>query len=184
MKKKVKIEDSHFVPILSDGAIAKSDLADGRTIPVLVLDCAKHKELLNLIYLHENTPPGDVTCTWGANKKFVFLLMSFFRPSIVEVGVKFDIEKQWGLADGIVQSQGVYLQPSESGNKVVQGLSNPKLLIEVSPKSKLPDWDKRLETAIYQKMKREGLPRKMATKAAKESIKRVREIWCLRIGDA
>lgn len=184
MRKKIKIADSHFVPIVGDGAIAITDAAEGRSIPVLILNCENHRELLNLIYLHENSPPGDVMCTWGANKRYAFLLLDFSRPSKVKVGLKFNLESQGGLADGIVQSQGVYIQPSESGQRVSEGLDNPKILIEVSPKTKLSDWDERLLTAIGDRLKRNGMPRKQATVVAKEFLNRTREIWGLRMHNA
>ncbi|MGK0270499.1 MAG: hypothetical protein ACI88H_001145 [Cocleimonas sp.] len=181
MPKKIKIDDNHFVPIISDGAIATSDAGDGRAIPVLVLDCENHKDLLNLIYLHENSPPGDVDCTWGANKAYAFLLLRFNKPSEVDVGIKFDLSRQANLADGIVQSRGVYLQPRESGTRVSCGLDNPKILIEVPPLTKLDDWDQRLHDSIVKSMRREGLSRKQAKLASVEALMRSREFWGFRM---
>lgn len=184
MKRKVKLEDSHLVPIVGDGAVANSFTAEGRAIPVLVLDCKNHKELLNLIYLHEHSPPGDVLCTWGINKENAYLLLEFSRPSEVSVGIKFNLETQGGLADGIIQSQGVYLQPSESGEHMAEGLDKLKTLVEVSPKTQIDDWDERLLAVIQKKMRREGMSRKHAKEASKQSLDRIREIWTLRMGDA
>lgn len=181
MKKKFKFNDCHFVPIVGDGAIASYDTAEGRAIPVLILDCSNHRELLNLIYTHQNTPPGDVSCTWGINKENAYLLFDFTRPSEASCGVYFNLENQTSLADGIVHAQGVILQPSESGTKVIEGLNQPKILVEVSPKTKLPDWDKQLLKAIQRKMRREGLPRQHAKNASKEFLARTRELWTLRM---
>jgi hypothetical protein len=80
MKRKTKMDDSHFVPIVSDGAIATGGTADGRAIPVLVVDCENHKEVLNLVHLHTDSPPGDVNCTWAAIFNPVVQMTAFKRP--------------------------------------------------------------------------------------------------------
>lgn len=186
MKNK-KIEEKICVPIVGDGAIAIGGTAGGRVIPVLILDCDNNKELLNCIYLHENTPPGDVVCTWGTkafNSKYVFLLLQFSRPSEVEVVLKFDLDTQRVLADGIVQSNGVYLQPKESGKRVIMGLDKPKILIEVSPETKLERWDEILLKRISRKMKKSGMSRRQANIASLEALARSREMWGIRMKDA
>lgn len=182
--KKMKIEENICVPIVGDGAIAKGDTAGGRVIPVLVLDCENHKELLNCIYLHENAPPGDVICTWGTktfNSKYAFLLLQFSKPSEVEIALKFDLDTQISLADGIVQSNGVYLQPKESGDRVSEGLEKPKILVEVSPKTKLNNWDEILLKRVIKRMRKEGMSRKQANNAASDFLDRTREMWGLRM---
>lgn len=186
MKKK-KIEENICVPIVGDGAIANCDTAGGRVIPVLVLDCENHKELLNCIYLHEHSPPGDVVCTWGTkafNSKYAFLLLQFSKPSKIEIALKFDLDTQITLADGIVQSNGVYLQPKESAPRVSEGLDKPKILVEVSPKTKLNNWDEILLKRVVKRMKKKGLSRKQANKAAYDFLDRTREMWGLRMNDA
>lgn len=175
--------DSHFVPIVGDGAIAHSDTADGRAIPVLIVDCENHKEVLNLVHIHTSSPPGDVNCTWGINKKNAFLLLSFSKPSEVNFGLIFDLHTQANLADGIVQSQGVYIQPSTFGKRVAEGLDNPKILVEVAPQTKLPDWDERLIKAMSLKMREHGMSRRQAKDAAKDYFQRTREVWALRMSD-
>ncbi|MCD1632115.1 hypothetical protein [Marinobacter shengliensis] len=182
MKRKTKMDDSHFVPIVSDGAIATGGTADGRAIPVLVVDCENHKEVLNLVHLHTDSPPGDVNCTWGINKKYAFLLFSFSKPSEVNFGVKFDLQSQANLADGIVQSQGVYIQPSVFGKRVAEGLDSPKVLVEVAPRTKIPDWDEWLVKAMTKKMRSHGMSRRQAKEAAKDYFQRTRELWALRMG--
>lgn len=184
--KRVKIKEKSVVPIIGDGAIATIDIAGGRTIPVLVLDCENHKELLNCIYLHENSNPGDVLCSWRTqafNSRYVFLFLKFSKPSEIEIVLKFDLDTQIAIADGIVQSNGVYLQPSESGLRVSEGLDKQKILVEVSPKTKLDNWDSILLGRIIKKMKREGMSKMLATKVANDYLDRTREIWGLRMNN-
>jgi hypothetical protein len=110
------------------------------------------------------------------------LLFSFSKPSEVNFGVKFDLQSQANLADGIVQSQGVYIQPSVFGKRVAEGLDSPKVLVEVAPRTKIPDWDERLVKAMTKKMRSHGMSRRQAKEAAKDYFQRTRELWALRMG--
>jgi len=186
MKNKAIREDI-LVPIVGDGAIATHATAEGRTIPVLILDCDRHKEFLNLIYLHENSLPGDVICTWCIKRfdsQTIFLMLEFERPSMVRIMFHFDLARQALLADGIVQSRGVYLQPKESGQRVSEGINQPKILVEVHPETTPPNWDSLLLKAICKCMKRAGLSRSQANDASKEFLMRGREIWGLKMKHA
>jgi hypothetical protein len=179
--RRTKLDESLIVPIVGDGAIATCDTGEGRSIPVLIVDCENHKEVLNLVHLHAESPPGDVVCTWGINKKNAVLLLSFSKPAELTFGLMFDLQSQAGLADGVVQAQGVYIQPSVFGMRVAEGLDNPKILVEVSPQTKLPDWDERLSKAMSHRMRSYGMSRRQAKNAAKEYFKRTRELWTFRM---
>lgn len=182
--KKTKIEDDFFLPIVRDGAIATGSMAEGRNIPILILNCEKNINVLNLIQLHEESSLGDVLCTWGINKKYAFLILEFERPVSVKFGVKFDLETQGSIADGIVQSNGLYIQSGNMGDTIVSNFDDTKLLIEVPAKTKLPNWDEKLTAAISKRMRREGLSRKEAKNASKQFLERMREIWGYRMKNA
>jgi hypothetical protein len=173
----------NFVPIVGDGAIAIGTIGEGRVIPVVIVDCRHHPELLNLIYLHENAPPGDVRCTWtvkSLSKTHVFLELDFSRPAVVSVGLMFDLDRQFVLADGIVQARGMYIQPSKSGLRVSEGIDQPKILIEVPPGTQLPNWNRLILDRLYRKFKKGGTSRRLANEAAKSSLAQSRTIWGLR----
>lgn len=168
-----------YIPLIRDGAIASSDIGDGRIIPVLILDCSNHPAFLNMVHIHQNTPPGDVVSRWGYspfNKRFVVLKLNFIKPVELEVGIRFDLRTQPAIADSIVQAKSVYLQPSESGGRVIDGMDKPKIIIEVPPQTKLPKWDSMLLEQIAKRMKRDGIGRKSAKNAAKQYLARIRDI--------
>ncbi|MCK7598087.1 hypothetical protein M0G74_12465 [Microbulbifer sp. CAU 1566] len=181
LKKKSKYSDNHFVPVVRTGGIATAELGEGRLIPVLILDCKNHKSLLELIYLHEDSPPGDVKCTWGANSKFFYLLFDFSRPTEVSCGVKFEISSQWRVADGIVRAKGVYLQPIDSGENVLAGIHNSKVLVEVSPEAKMEDWDARIIKFLRKKLRKNGFTRKDSISASKSTLDENREFWAQKV---
>jgi hypothetical protein len=183
-----KIKDEDLVPIIGDGAIGSPIFGDGRLIPVLIIDFDTNRALRDLIHLHENTQPGDAIVTWGHsrffrfNNKYVYLVLDFTRPSEVTAAFKFDVDRQGGLVDGIINACGVYLQPKESGLRVVQGLDEPKILVEIPASADLPNWDEIYNARLVKQFRRQGLSRTQAKLSTREHRSRLLEIWRGRMG--
>ncbi len=172
-------EKLNFVPMVGDGIIGDPDWGDGRLIPVLILDCAAHPSLEDLILAHKDTPPGDVTTTWGWNlfsKKEVYLTFRFHRPVETSATIAFDVSNKGGIVDCIINVRGVYLQPITSGAKVSEGMGKPKILVEVSPATTFPDWKKIYLKSLEKSYRKRGLSKLQAATAAKDHIARLREI--------
>jgi len=172
-------EKLNLVPLVTDGAIGDPYWGDGRLIPVLILDCAAHPPLEDLILAHKDTPPGDVTTTWGwrlFSKKQVFLTFRFHRPVETSATVAFDVAKQGGIVDCIINVRGVYLQPLTSGAKASEGIGKPKILVEVPAASTFPAWKNIYLKSLETSYRRRGLSKLQAACAAKDHIARLREI--------
>jgi hypothetical protein len=60
MKNKISISNNEIMELVSDGAMANPFAADGRLIPLLILDTHGDSSLLNLVKIHTDSPPGDV----------------------------------------------------------------------------------------------------------------------------
>ncbi|GLW38590.1 hypothetical protein Pcaca04_25260 [Pectobacterium carotovorum subsp. carotovorum] len=180
----MKNKSKNYIPIVSDGAIASPVVGDGRLIPVLLLDCTNHPEFINLIQIHQSTPPGDVKCRWGYNpfnRRFVELELNFLRPVELEIKILFDLRTQPAIADSIVQAKSVYLQESDSNGRLASSMDKPKIIIEVPPKTKLPKWDSMLLTQIEKKMKQDGVGKKSLKNAAEQHLAIIREFSKKRI---
>ena len=137
-----------------------------------------------MVHIHQNTPPGDVVSRWAyspLNKRFVELKLVFKKPVELEIRVRFDLRTQSGIADSIVQAKSVYLQPNESGDRVIDGMDEPKVLIEVPPQTKLPKWDSMLLTQITKRLKKDGVSKKAAKNAAKQHLETIREFFGKRL---
>jgi hypothetical protein len=174
-----RLEPRHLVPIVGDGAIAHPDIGDGRLIPVLVVDCKKHSALHDLIQIHSETPPGDVIVRWGRpilDKKHVYLTLDFSRPVPTSASLFFDVEKQGVLVDWIINARGVYLQPLTSGTKVINGIDQPKILVEIPPKTRLPGWEEIYQGSVIQSYRKHGYSRAQAKEAAAQHLARLREL--------
>lgn len=172
-------EKLKLVPLVGDGAIGDPDWGDGRLIPVLILDCAAHPPLEDLILAHKDTPPGDVTTTWGwklFSKNQVFLTFRFHRPVETSATVAFDVASQGGIVDCIINVRGVYLQPLTSGTRASEGIGKPKILVEVPAASTFPPWKNIYLKSLETSYRRRGLSKSQATSAARDHIARLREI--------
>ncbi len=169
------------VPIIADGAIATTRVGEGRLIPALILDCDENRALHDLIVIHEDTPPGDVTVTWGRASRFdkstVLLVLEFKKPVHTKAVLSFNVAKQGGVVDAIIHARGVYLQSKDFGQTVSSGLNNPKILVEIPASATFPDWNSLYQDALVRQFRRHGFSRKEAKQAAAEHISRLRELW-------
>ena len=170
----------NIVPIVGDGGIADPEWGDGRPIPVLVIDCAKHPQVSDLILLPHN-PPGDVISTWirrRFDKKRAFLRLEFERPVNAKVILRFRLDRQAGLVDGIIRARGVYLQSLETGRRVSEGVDKPKILVEVPGSTTFPgDWSALYRSVIARSYRRRGVSRREALRLAEEHLKSVAGLW-------
>jgi hypothetical protein len=184
MRKALNIPDSTIIQIVHEGAIAIHGIGEGRMIPVLVVDCSQKIELLDLIYAHKELPPGDVTVTWCMpknDKNKVSLYLEFSKPSAVNALLQFDIEKQGGVVDGILHANALYLQPTESGKRVIDGLENEKILAEIPDTGFFPMWEKLYTETLIKVFKRYGFSRSEAKIATEQHKKMLRDIWVRRM---
>ena len=184
MKNLRSLSNSSVVPIVRDGAIATHHIGEGRMVPVLIIDCSEKVELRDLIHAHEETNTGDVTVTWGISKNDkgkVMLILEFFKPSVLEVLLQFDIAKQGGVVDSILQANAVYLQPLDSGARVIDGLEKEKILAEIPDTGFLEVWEKLYSESLTSIFKKSGLSKKEAKNAAEQHKDMLRGIWVKRM---
>ncbi len=175
-----KFDLSTVVPIVGEGAIAHPDIADGRMIPVLIVDCAEHQALYELILVHETTPPGDASLRWGRrilDKRHVYLTMEFSRPVPTSIAFRFALAKQGSIVDHIINARGVYLQPLQSGTRVSEGFDKPKILVEVPASATFPEWKMLFYSTVVRAYRDSGAPKSIAKILAREHLDRLSEMW-------
>lgn len=166
--------------IIAHGKFSSPVTGESRLIPFITI----HKsalEVLELIDIHMETPPGDIETTW-AKKMSIFktkeftLKLKFTTPKELTFGIRFNIDKHYELIDGILISQALYLDTGEYGHKFMVSESN-KILIEVPRTSFSSTWDSVQLDYIKRILKKNGTPKKEVNKTAKEFIKTNREMW-------
>lgn len=182
---KATIDRFLIVPVLADAAIAGAGVAEGRLIPVLLLDTSSRPEVAELIRVQNHLPPGDVSAQWGkieGDDDSVLLSLRSLQPIDVAVVLVFSIEEQAMLIDAIVTSGAVYLQAATPGDRLVTTMDANRMMVEVAASDFQPIWDKLLQERMLTVMaKRLGVSRRKARPAAEQLIAEIRRFTRLRM---
>lgn len=180
----VDIAAADFVPIVGDAAIA-GPVAEGANIPLLILDTSERPDVEEIIRVQAHLPPGDVNSQWGGAKgddDSVWLLLDFDRPVECRVALRFSIERQGILVDGVLQSRALYLQAGREGDRLKHDLDRPKMIVEVPDTGFMPKWNQlllgRMTTVIRE---RSGTKAHEARDAATAMIAQMRELTTFRM---
>lgn len=168
------------VSIVGDGVIILSDLANGRPIPVIIVDARDRADIIDYLELHKNMPPGDVEYQWGTgliSRKSICLSIKSLRPVPIEFTIDFDVGKHHALIDGIVRNRGFLLQAGMPGDNVSSLMEKGKVMIEIGSTGIEFFWEKTLCKTIKKRFKSVGLGRKQTEKATNSYIESMREFW-------
>jgi prepilin-type processing-associated H-X9-DG protein len=177
-------ESERPVKIVGDGSIANVLFADGRLIPVLIIDTSTRPDIVDLVKVQEEQPPGDVKSIWGRvskSKKYISLILVFERPSHTVVVLEFDITKQGILVESILTAQALYLQPGQPGDKVSSTRANSSIIVEIPDMGFREVWNKLFQHELEIYYRTNGLNRTMSREAAKNTISETRKFAKLRI---
>ncbi|EMM0835814.1 hypothetical protein RVV06_001811 [Enterobacter ludwigii] len=184
MKNKVVIEKEDYLNLVGDGAIANTKTADGRLIPVIILDTREKKELEYLVKMHEQIDTGDVNSVWSVsrfNHEQVYLVLFFKSPMEFKVAISFQTLRHSPIIEGIRTSKAVYIQPGAPGDRVKHNINAPKILVEIPSKTTFEKWDDIFEKAVIKKFKKEGLRGSNLKTASREHISLMKDIWGRRL---
>lgn len=173
------MDSADAVSIVADGAIA-GPIADGRMLPLVIIDTTERPELEELVRLHGHLQPGDVTYRWGQIDRSddqVALALRFVRPIEAAVDLIFSIERQGILVDAALSGRGIYLQPGRPGDRVIHNPHRAKILIEV-PDDRFRDrWEEIVVRRLAQVIRRDRrMPRADARQLAIEWLDRTRQL--------
>jgi len=172
--------ESEPVPIVSDAAVTTQGIADGRIIPVLILDTSLRPDIEDMIKAHKHVGDGDAKSAWSIPSRFntdkISLILTMARPSHCVILIEFNIVRQGGVVDQIIQAQGVYIQPGKKGDRLRTTMDHDRILVEVPSKHFRAEWDKMLSKAIFKDFKRKGLSRSEAKLASNDFVKTWREL--------
>jgi len=168
--------ESATLELLSDGLVTNRTLADGRAIPILLIDCSLRPDIEDLITSNEHITSDDVKIQWGKPSKSsdaVVLVLSFKRPSNCTAVIEFDTVKHGGTVDQIMRCEVVFFQSAEEGQRVASTLDKPKMVVEVPSKQALAAWNAHL----FKALEADGIKKGMSKKEAKEHSRGVIKEW-------
>jgi len=164
--------------IVSDALVSNRKLADGRLVPVLLVDCSSRTDIKDLIKAHAYVAPGDVKIQWGKRYRTsntYMLILSFEKPSKCKAVLEFDILKQGGVVDQIMRSEAFILQCAEEGERFVTTIDREKIIVEVPSKQAWSLWNEELFKALESDAKSKGMSKKQAKEYASGVIKEWRK---------
>ena len=169
---------------VADAAIGVGAVGEGRLIPLAIVDSTARPDLEELVRVHQFTPPGDVESQWMSiegNDERIGLLLSFQRPSKLTTLLEFTIPEKAFLVDQILTAKGLYLQPGRTGDRFITTRDAPRILVEIPATSFKQIWDEMYYRRVVKDMRKRGLNRQQAKKAAADFLKEMREFGQLRI---
>jgi len=171
------------VPIIHDGAIA-GPIADGRLLPVLFIDTSQRPDVREFLRIHEHLGSGDVEFDWGLSRESkddAILHLKFVRPMDVEMILLFDVRQQAILVEGILSGGGVYLQDARPGDRLTTTLDACRVLIELPDTGFRSYWDRYLLDRTTALLRKRGIPRRAAPRAAPDAIREMRKMVSFRM---
>jgi|SRR5579875_1071462 len=127
------VPQSDVVRVVGDAGIA-GQVAEGFTIPLLILDTSERPDIDEIIRVHAYLSPGDVMSSWAGirnNSDLVALILNFVRPVVAQIAVCFSIEKQAILVDAALNARAMYIQAGRAGDRYIHDPDKPKILIEL-----------------------------------------------------
>ena len=139
-----RVVEERLLPIIHDAAIA-GPVAEGKLIPVLLLDVASMPEVFELIRVHEFISPGDVGVRWGveaSNTDNVVLALDFERPVPARFALRLSIEQQGILVECMLTAGAAYLQVGTPGDRLAASIDAPRLLVELPDAGFRARWDR------------------------------------------
>lgn len=170
LTKNTKEKKVPMVPIVSDALILQRDLADGRSIPLIIIDTTNYPEIARAIDLHSETAQGEVALTWGksSDSKFIVLDIESISPVEIKYTIVFNVTKHHSLLNIILKTHLLYIQAGTPGDRLGNNLNAPKLLIELPISSFESEIMRLIEKAKIQRFKKLKVKRKDLKKVIEE----------------
>ncbi|MDO0822532.1 hypothetical protein [Desulfosporosinus nitroreducens] len=154
--------------LVSDVAITSAHIANGKTVPLVILDTTDNRDIEEVILFHGSVQQGHVKTRWGKSRdnKVICLIFTFINPVPKEFVVAFDTRKQGGVIDLIIKSQLLYIQPGKPKDRVSNTMDAPRLLVEVPSTYFANEWKKTFDEIMTRYFRKQGLSKKKAKSAA------------------
>ena len=166
--------------------MATRRVADGRLIPLIILDTSSCPDIEDAVRAHCDLGPGDVRSTWAAVSRFdpsrLSLALELLQPSACTIVIEFDLPHHGGLVDQIVRTQGLYLQPGRPGDLIGNSVDRDRILIEVPARAFCSEWERILRKALVKDFRRQGLSKGDAKDATESYIEKWRNLTAPRMG--
>ncbi len=166
-KKQTKVDNIPMLTIVSNALVMQKNFADGRPIPLIIIDTTEYTEVRRAIELHAGTNEGEVNFTWGRTKdsKYITLVVEAISPVEIKYMIVFEANMHCSVLDVILKTRLLYIQAGEVGDKISRKLDSPRILFE------LPITD--FESEIKQILEKEKVKSFKRMNVKKRDLKKV-----------
>ena len=147
--KKMKSEENDILTrVVATAAIACEGVANGRNIPVAIVEPDIDGKINDLIITHKSVKNGNCECQWGTTEgyEYAILSLSFSSPIEQKIILFFDVIKYGIIVDQILYAKCLFLMTGNSETKFSEHIGEPRILLEVPCDDFQEDWNK-----IYRK---------------------------------
>ena len=170
-------QEAYPVKIVSDAGISSRGTADGKLIPLVIIDTTDRPDIEELVRVHEKQSFGDVVCQWGqleGEKGKISLYLYFKRPTELVMILQFDMVRQGILVDQAINSKAIYIQPGRDGDRFATTIDSHRILIEIPDTGFKDEWERLFLKHIALDMRKKGLNRQQAKQAAQNLLNELR----------
>lgn len=180
--RRMRVAAGEIVDVVSD-AVWASEQAEGKALPILVLDTTAHPLVEQAINEVGGLPMGDVSTNWGCSpdESVVYLRLDFIRPIRARASIRFHVATQGVLVDLILHARVIMLQSGTAGTKFRDNFHAPRLQVGVALNGFEAEWERIFQEQTARKFRDRGVPRKQAPQVAREAIADVRRISRLQL---
>jgi hypothetical protein len=168
------------VPIVADGAIMSEGIADGKLLPLIILDTTNRPDIDEVVSAHQNADvSGDVDTSWlkrsWRDRSHLRLLFEFIQPVACTAIVSFELRRHAPFVDQIALNEGLYIQPGRPGDRLKNTLGSPRMVVEVNCEHFRPFWEPMFLREAAKKLHRDGMRMRDAKRAAPQLVTEWRE---------
>lgn len=141
--KSVKADDV-IATVVNTAALSVAGVANGRTIPVIILQPDEENKIDAVINAHSGISEGNCVSQWGCtnDRNTILLHLEFTEPIAVKIIIPFEIIRNGATIDQIIHTQCLYLMTGNPEMKLSQNLRKERILLEVPSREFTDEWRK------------------------------------------
>lgn len=136
--------DDIIATVVNTAAFSTTGVANGRTVPVVILQSDSESKIDAVIDSHFGMSEGNCQSQWGCtnDRNTILLHLEFREPVAVKIVIPLDIIHNGATIDQIIHTQCLYIMTGTPGMKLSQNLRKERILIEVPSREFADEWRK------------------------------------------
>lgn len=136
--------DTIIATVVNIAALSSVGVANGRTIPVVILQPDEDHKIDAVINAHSGISGGNCESQWGCtyDRNTILLHLEFTEPLAVKIIIPLDIIQNGATIDQIIHTQCLFLMTGNPGMKLSQNLHKERILLEVPSREFAEEWGK------------------------------------------